>query len=831
MAENLLSPPLLEGAIPAFYKDSFYIPFKMNSTVGETEINGFQVKIKTIQGNEEKINKEIRTNLYSFWDKESSILKVKDIANNLLKKGSSYKVQLAYINSNGIVGLFSNVAIIKYLGPEEPKAIIKEGSNTLELIGEYQITETSEKLYSSYFIIRDSMNNIVHRTEEKIHNVNNDTISSGTLFSQETFVLDTVFTTGKNYYATFYCKTINGLELQSEEKTIKTPGQFKIKGYELKADLDFENARVKLELLNKQQSFFTGDYILARQNLRNPEHWTTIFELNLNGVNSPSLLWYDNTIEHGNYYRYGIFKLGEDGGQSEPAASEIIYASFEDMFLSDGERQLKIRFNPKITSLKNVIQEQKVDTIGGKYPYFFRNGYINYKEFPISGLITYLMDEDNLFFDKKSNFNLDEFGDYKTINLTDDNIYNERQFKMEVLNWLNNGKPKIFRSPSEGNYIVRLMNISLSPLSDGLNRMINTFSSTAYQIDDFNFNTLLKYELIKPEVLNQEDLKSYIRSYNLSMLNNNNINLLSYLPENSDIISLKFLLNTESSVSISINGMNTIIFNNFVISNTSFTEIKGISNDYSSNDYIIITYQNREEQYIEKNKITSPEDINIPCFQVFGRGLNGNNLLEPFNINKLNNRTVSSIKYIKAYLPNPTSTPTKPIVNDSIPGVLYIFEGLYYVKDSLNPQYLLDEEKNPEFKIVYTTYQGSSVEKNLTFSNNTIEIVDNVQSLWASPGVVIELGGDLTQYYYNPDTLENNSVTRNYYNNWKNTKEFFENNEIWKKEENSSRVDDNIIDYSSLNTEVFQEKESKHYFQKTADSLIQLNNSLNNLIK
>jgi hypothetical protein len=34
---------------------------------------------------------------------------------------------------------------------------------------------------------------------------------------------------------------------------------------------------------------------------------------------------------------------------------------------------------------------------------------------------------------------------------------------MEVLRWLTDGKPKLFRSPGEGNFIVRLMNTSLAP--------------------------------------------------------------------------------------------------------------------------------------------------------------------------------------------------------------------------------------------------------------------------------------------------------------------------------------------------------------------------------
>jgi hypothetical protein len=41
--------------------------------------------------------------------------------------------------------------------------------------------------------------------------------------------------------------------------------------------------------------------------------------------------------------------------------------------------------------------ENKVDTIGSKYPFFSRNGTVGYKEIPISGLISYHMDPDNYF--------------------------------------------------------------------------------------------------------------------------------------------------------------------------------------------------------------------------------------------------------------------------------------------------------------------------------------------------------------------------------------------------------------------------------------------------
>jgi hypothetical protein len=65
-----------------------------------------------------------------------------------------------------------------------------------------------------------------------------------------------------------------------------------------------------------------------------------------------------------------------------------------------------------------------------------RNGVLNYKEFPINGLISYLMDNDSLFMSKeelKENWTDAD----ATTDLTDENYLYERKFKMAVLDWLN----------------------------------------------------------------------------------------------------------------------------------------------------------------------------------------------------------------------------------------------------------------------------------------------------------------------------------------------------------------------------------------------------------
>ena len=68
-------------------------------------------------------------------------------------------------------------------------------------------------------------------------------------------------------------------------------------------------------------------------------------------------------------------------------SSDIVYPNFYDILLSRDGKQLAIRYKESISSLKPVVNRQKVDTLGGKYPKFVENAQMNYKQFSISGLI------------------------------------------------------------------------------------------------------------------------------------------------------------------------------------------------------------------------------------------------------------------------------------------------------------------------------------------------------------------------------------------------------------------------------------------------------------
>ena len=216
----------------------------------------------------------------------------------------------------------------------------------------------------------------------------------------------------------------------------------------------------------------------------------------INETVSTNLLYNDNTITFGEIYKYGWQENYQ--GPAKIQWYEPSITTYTDyIFLSDKDKQLKISFNPKVSSMKETILETKQDTIGGKYPIFYRNGQVRYREIPISGLISYLMDDYEQFATNEE-LGLAAADTARTTSLTDYNIVAERKFREKVLNWLNDGKPKLFRSMTEGAFIVRLMNVSLSP-NDTVGRMIWTFSATAYEIDENTYDNLKKHKLIETE--------------------------------------------------------------------------------------------------------------------------------------------------------------------------------------------------------------------------------------------------------------------------------------------------------------------------------------------
>ena len=87
-----------------------------------------------------------------------------------------------------------------------------------------------------------------------------------------------------------------------------------------------------------------------------------------------------------------------------------------------------------------------------------------------------------------------EYNNRKGISLYDYTY--EREFREKVMEFLSDGKVKMFKSPTEGNILIYLNNISLSP-NKSLSRLVSSFTSTATEVAKNTIDNQIKYNLLQ----------------------------------------------------------------------------------------------------------------------------------------------------------------------------------------------------------------------------------------------------------------------------------------------------------------------------------------------
>lgn len=267
-------------------------------------------------------------------------------------------------------------------------------------------------------------------------------------------------------------------------------------------EIDEENGRIKVNIINTPEfENFTGQVVIRRSDSKNNfTTWTDLYVVNYNDINSLKIGWYDYTVESGILYLYAVQTINEQGVRSSMVRTEEpILLVFENIFLTYQDKQLKLKFNPQISTFKRNISESKIDTIGSQFPFIKRNGYVNYLQFSISALIASAMDEEGLFLTREEIYGdnhlyYDDYNDNNRITKYNDFIY-EKFFRDKVMDFLYEDNVKLFRSPTEGNIIVRLMDTQLQP-NQTLGRRIWSFTSNVYEIDNYSMENLDKYNLI-----------------------------------------------------------------------------------------------------------------------------------------------------------------------------------------------------------------------------------------------------------------------------------------------------------------------------------------------
>ena len=265
---------------------------------------------------------------------------------------------------------------------------------------------------------------------------------------------------------------------------------------------DEENGRIGMRVnRSRAKGRYTGQLIIRRASSKdNFTIWEDMYITSYDHVAYIDFTWYDYTIESGVFYLYGIQGVDTNGARTPMTMfKKPVMCIFEHIFLTGNDKQLKIEFNPSLTSFKHTLSEARVDTIGSKYPFIKRNGYVDYVQFPLGGLISTAMDADGLFTTKEKVYAdaydyYEEYNEENEVKLYQDIVW-EKFFRDKVSSFLYADEVRLFRSPTEGNFLVRIMDVNFQP-NQTLGRRLWSFTSTAYEVDDCNLENYKKYNII-----------------------------------------------------------------------------------------------------------------------------------------------------------------------------------------------------------------------------------------------------------------------------------------------------------------------------------------------
>lgn len=503
----IIYAPYIADTIPGFLTTKIKIPFTMNPAVGWSEIYGFKLQIKNYNGNE-----IIAT---SIWAKEEydevneitfTSFTLSPGVSEFPVVGQYYKFQLAYMeNAEDTNLVFSSASIGKCIANDVFNTEV-EGLNINLNNGNKGIYfgnpgDNTEPIYSYRFVFKQG-DNIIQDTDDILVK-QNENYRFKLEYDNDKF-------NNNSYTLSFTITTINGYTETSSYQIVKHSGSELNSNHSITHMTDEPEEEKGYIKLQTKHTIVSGSKTFLLERTVDQQNYEELVQYTADSTHT-TFVWRDCSIEAGQYYYYSIREVNNNGqllskrkfivdDENQPLPISIDY---EDTFLTDiTGKQLCIKFNPKVSSFKDIIQEAKTETIGSKYPFFFRNGYINYKEIPISGLISYQMDEDfmtdaelgvgNIYAHAAAGQGVIasvEETVQRGINLDGPNFAAERKFKLKVMEWLNNGTPKLFRSPAEGVYIIRLMNISLSP-NETLGRMLHSFSATGYEVSDHDLELL-----------------------------------------------------------------------------------------------------------------------------------------------------------------------------------------------------------------------------------------------------------------------------------------------------------------------------------------------------
>lgn len=554
-----LYPPIVQDTIPAFIRTKpcrIYFALSTYNTI--SDIKNVQISLM----NQKTNTSALKTNLYPsgikitnlFYDSEAKgeynyyiQIEPNDLQNGSFDLNQFYKVQLRFTavaasappsdgtelatwlyNNMQYFSEWSRICLLK--GIEQPQLSIRgfdtTGENqeiiltnsTINIIGEliYPNNQKQNEYLKSYNIKiyqNQHPDNILFNSGEVYTNIYNP--------NELNYDIPYELSNGVSYTMSL-TYTTNNLYTQTIDYdfTILEYGHNELKAT-ITATTDEENGRIKIDIVSTDpEERFVGNITIRRTSSESDFHsWEDVNTIAYAAGTQLNYSWYDSTIKSGVWYKYCAQRRNAKGDRGTIIQiEEPVICRFEDIFLTRKDKQLKVRFNPTLTSFKYNVTESQQLAIGAKYPYIKRNAANYFRTFSLGGLISSLIDMtdwyDPHFYNSEFHDDENEIGAfitkkqmygeavktlYQNFNQTN-NIYDynnyiyERDFREKVYDFLYKNEVILFRSETEGNILIKLMDINFEPV-ETLGRRLYSFSATAVEVDEATTANYDKYNI------------------------------------------------------------------------------------------------------------------------------------------------------------------------------------------------------------------------------------------------------------------------------------------------------------------------------------------------
>ena len=422
--------------------------------------------------------------------------------------------------------------------------------STLELSGRMffnDMTET-EKLNSYYFELYEEGKKVYTKYENEVQ-YTNKLNNPNTIY----FIIPYELQDSKNYIVKMYYTTVNGYSnvILSKMYTNFTNNDLDNLQVSLLVEANKENGLNKISLESLNNEYFSGYFTISRASSKDDfALWEDIYheQVKHHIFNTEEDIYYDLSIESGVWYKYAIqerdvyqnrgrkinaitnFSMCGDGtvmhenDNIENYTNDIIMCDFDGIFLTSkpfvkkGETtfsQLKFYFDTNIDSYTVNVGEEKIETIGSKYPFIIRAGGRNYRSFSLNSMIVSLMDSDDLFIADEELYgnSYDDYMKYNMIYRVDyqRDYIREKLFRDKVIDFIEDGKNKLYRSATEGNLLIQLIEKTFSPKQE-VQGLVYTLQAECVEIDDIKSYAYLKQSLDIVNELSRDQIWESLRT-------------------------------------------------------------------------------------------------------------------------------------------------------------------------------------------------------------------------------------------------------------------------------------------------------------------------------